>query len=117
VDQVQSVTELSELHFALLAGCTLVTLAVFAVMLHSIATFRKARGSTPAAFIRSALIETLWAIVPVAILFGAAVPAVKVAMATREVAVPAFAMSRDRSATPAQAPLPLPLPSTVTPKP
>jgi heme/copper-type cytochrome/quinol oxidase subunit 2 len=85
-------------HFTLLAVCALAALAVFAVMLHSIATFRKARATAPAGFLRSALAETLWAIVPVAILFGAAAPAVKTVMETRRAEVAALAMNKPRVA-------------------
>ena len=50
--------------------CGFVAAAVFAVMIHSIATFR--RGSGP-----SAWREILWAIVPIFIMVSTALPAVK----------------------------------------
>ena len=55
---------------AILWICGLVTVAVFAVMIHSIATFR--RGSGP-----SAWREILWAIVPIFIMVSTALPAVR----------------------------------------
>jgi len=96
---VQSVAGISNLHFALLVACTLIALAVFAVMLHSIATFRRVRGVGPAAFIRSTLVETLWAIVPVAILFASAAPAVRIVMQERRAESLALAVSGARSTT------------------
>ena len=52
--------------------CGFVVAGVFAVMVHSIATFRRAAGARP-----NALAEILWAIVPIFIMAGAAVPAVR----------------------------------------
>lgn len=62
--------------------CVAITAVVFGVMLYSIATFPQAntpevRGAGPAMFRRSTLVEILWAIVPIMILFGMAAPAVK----------------------------------------
>lgn len=61
--------------------CAAVVIVVFAVMLYSYATFR--RGGAPGQATadrllrRNALIETLWAIVPIAIMVGTALPAVR----------------------------------------
>lgn len=52
-----------------------VAAAVFAVMIHSIATFRRG-GAGPGAHPR-ALAEILWAIVPIFIMVSTALPAVK----------------------------------------
>ena len=52
--------------------CGFVAAAVFAVMIHSIATFRRSSGGQP-----SALAEILWAIVPIVIMVTTAMPAVK----------------------------------------
>ena len=49
-----------------------VVAAVFAIMIHSIATFRRAGGEQP-----SALAEILWAIVPIVIMVSTALPAVR----------------------------------------
>jgi heme/copper-type cytochrome/quinol oxidase subunit 2 len=51
--------------------CGFVAAAVFAVMIHSVATFRRSGGQ------RSALVEILWAIVPIFIMVTSALPAVK----------------------------------------
>jgi heme/copper-type cytochrome/quinol oxidase subunit 2 len=50
--------------------CAFVAAAVFAVMIHSIATFRRGSG-------RSAWREILWAIVPIFIMVSTALPAVR----------------------------------------
>ena len=64
---------------SLLWICAFVAAAVFAVMIHSIATFR--RGSAePGARARAhprALAEILWAIVPIFIMVSTALPAVR----------------------------------------
>jgi len=54
--------------------CAFVAAAVFAVMLHSIATFRRnaGPGARP-----SALAEIFWAIVPIFIMVSTALPAVR----------------------------------------
>ena len=52
--------------------CAFVVAAVFAVMIHSIATFRRAAGSRS-----NALAEILWAIVPIFIMVSTALPAVR----------------------------------------
>jgi heme/copper-type cytochrome/quinol oxidase subunit 2 len=50
--------------------CAFVTAAVFAVMIHSIATFRRGNGPSPWR-------EIFWAIVPIFIMVSTALPAVK----------------------------------------
>jgi heme/copper-type cytochrome/quinol oxidase subunit 2 len=67
--------------------CAFVVAAVFAVMLHSIATFRRstsapdrgAAAASPREIPRapSALAEILWAIVPIFIMVSTALPAVR----------------------------------------
>jgi heme/copper-type cytochrome/quinol oxidase subunit 2 len=54
--------------------CAFVAAAVFAVMIHSIATFRRNAepGTQP-----SALAEIVWAIVPIFIMVSTALPAVR----------------------------------------
>ena len=49
-----------------------VAAAVFAVMIHSVATFRRSSGGQ-----RNPLAEILWAIVPIFIMVTSALPAVK----------------------------------------
>jgi heme/copper-type cytochrome/quinol oxidase subunit 2 len=52
--------------------CGFVAAAVFAVMIHSIATFRRGSGGQP-----GALTEIFWAIVPIFIMVSTALPAVR----------------------------------------
>jgi heme/copper-type cytochrome/quinol oxidase subunit 2 len=55
--------------------CAFVAAAVFAVMIHSIATFRRS-GAEPG-MRPSALREIFWAIVPIFIMVSTALPAVR----------------------------------------
>jgi cytochrome c oxidase subunit 2 len=57
--------------------CCFVAAAVFAVMIHSIATFRRGSGGQPNVGQRGALAEILWAIVPIFIMVSTALPAVR----------------------------------------
>ena len=66
----------------ILWACVGITAAVCGVMIYSIATFPKARGESPAMFRHSTLVEILWSIVPILILFGMAAPAVRNFVAT-----------------------------------
>jgi heme/copper-type cytochrome/quinol oxidase subunit 2 len=61
---------------AILWACALVVAAVFAVMIHSIATFRRA-AEPQAARAHGALAEIFWAIVPIFIMISSALPAVR----------------------------------------
>jgi cytochrome c oxidase subunit 2 len=51
--------------------------AVFGVMIYSIATFRKSKGAVPADFDHSTKAEVLWTVIPVVILVGMAIPAAR----------------------------------------
>ena len=70
--------------------CGFVTAAVFAVMLHSIATFRRAAGSRP-----GTVAEILWAIVPIFIMVSAALPAARM-LAAEHAASTVQAYNADR---------------------
>jgi len=73
------VTELSReiygLHMLILWICVAIAVAVFAVMIYSIATFRKSKGAVPATFDHNTKAEVIWTVIPVLILVGMAVPA------------------------------------------
>jgi heme/copper-type cytochrome/quinol oxidase subunit 2 len=56
-------------------SCAAVSMAVFGVMIYSIATFKRSGESTIVA--RHAVAEVLWASVPIVILVLAAVPAIR----------------------------------------
>jgi cytochrome c oxidase subunit 2 len=75
------VTELSReiygLHMLILWVCVAIAVAVFGVMLYSIATFRKSQGAVPATFDHSTTAEIVWTIIPVIILVAMAIPAAR----------------------------------------
>jgi cytochrome c oxidase subunit 2 len=75
------VTELSreiyDLHMLILWICVAIAVAVFGVMIYSIATFRKSKGAVPATFDHNTKAEVIWTVIPVMILVGMAIPAAK----------------------------------------
>ena len=75
------VTELSrdiyDLHMLILAICVVIAVAVFSVMIYSIATFRKSKGAVPAKFDHSTTAEIVWTIIPAFILIAMAIPAAR----------------------------------------
>jgi cytochrome c oxidase subunit II len=57
--------------------CTALAAAIFGVMLWSVATFKnesKRRDAGAASYLHSRLVEVLWALIPIAIFVGAALP-------------------------------------------
>jgi heme/copper-type cytochrome/quinol oxidase subunit 2 len=60
----------------LLAACALVALGVFATMIYSILAFRAPRALGPIAT-RNKFVEVVWALIPIAIVCCAALPAVQ----------------------------------------
>jgi cytochrome c oxidase subunit 2 len=75
------VTELSReiygLHMLILWVCVVIAVAVFGVMIYSIATFRKSKGAVPATFDHSTRAEIIWTVIPVVILVAMAIPAAR----------------------------------------
>ena len=71
-------TTAAALTSAVLWVCVLVSAAVFARMIHSIATFR--RGSPDSDRPRNATAEVFWALVPIAIVVAMAAPSVSTLM-------------------------------------
>ena len=75
------VTELSReiygLHMLILWICVVIAVAVFGVMIYSIATFRKSKGAVPADFDHNTKAEIIWTVIPVLILVAMAVPAAR----------------------------------------
>jgi cytochrome c oxidase subunit 2 len=65
------------MHMGILWGCAVIAVLVFGVMVYSIATFRAEQAGTPASFRRCSLVEVIWALIPIAICIGAALPAVR----------------------------------------
>jgi cytochrome c oxidase subunit 2 len=77
----EGVTELSReiygLHMLILWVCVVIAVAVFGVMIYSIATFRKSKGAVPASFDHNTKAEIVWTVIPVVILVAMAVPAAR----------------------------------------
>ena len=75
------VTELSRdihgLHMLILWICVAIAVAVFGVMIYSIATFRKSKGAVPATFDHNTKAEIIWTVIPVIILVAMAIPAAR----------------------------------------
>lgn len=72
------------LHWMMLAICTVIFVAVFAVMFYSIWKHRKSKGHKSANFHESATVEVIWTIVPFIIVIGMALPATKVLVAQKD---------------------------------
>ena len=82
------VTKISEeqhfLHNALLVLCSVIFVAVFAVMFYSIWKHRKSVGHKAANFHESVVVEVIWTIVPFIIVILMALPATKVLVAQKD---------------------------------
>jgi cytochrome c oxidase subunit 2 len=82
------VTKISEeqhfLHTVMLVLCTVIFIAVFAVMFYSIWKHRKSVGHKAANFHESVVVEVLWTIVPFIIVILMALPATKVLVAQKD---------------------------------
>ena len=76
--------EQHSLHWMMLVICTLIFVAVFAVMFYSIWKHRKSRGAQAANFHESVVVELAWTIVPFLIIILMALPATKVLVAQKD---------------------------------
>ena len=76
--------EQHSLHWMMLVICTLIFVAVFAVMFYSIWKHRKSRGAQAAIFHESVVVELAWTIVPFLIIILMALPATKVLVAQKD---------------------------------
>ena len=83
-----AVTKIAEeqawLHWFMLILCTVIFLAVFAVMFYSIWKHRKSVGHKSANFHESVTVEIIWTIVPFIIVILMALPATKVVVAMKD---------------------------------
>ena len=83
-----AVTKIAEeqawLHWFMLILCTVIFLAVFAIMFYSIWKHRKSVGHKAANFHESATVEIVWTIVPFIIVILMALPATKVVVAMKD---------------------------------
>ena len=57
--------------------CAAIAVAVFAAMIGSIITFRRPLSDCPPTSVSSQATEILWALIPIAIVLAAAMPAVR----------------------------------------
>ncbi len=76
--------EIYQLHMMVLWVCVAIAAIVFAVMIYSVATFRRSKNSTPATFDHSTTAEVVWTIIPVLILVFMAIPAARVLVAIED---------------------------------
>ena len=72
------------LHWFMLILCTVIFIAVFAVMFYSIWKHRKSVGHKPATFTESITVEVIWTAVPFLIVILMALPATKVLVAQKD---------------------------------
>jgi cytochrome c oxidase subunit II len=72
------------LHWFMLILCTVIFVAVFAVMFYSIWKHRKSKGYKAANFHESVTVEIIWTIVPFVIVILMALPATKVVVAMKD---------------------------------
>ncbi len=72
------------LHWFMLILCTVIFIAVFAVMFYSIWKHRKSVGHKPATFTESITVEVVWTAVPFLIVILMALPATKVLVAQKD---------------------------------
>ncbi|KQM80567.1 cytochrome c oxidase subunit II [Xylophilus sp. Leaf220] len=72
------------LHTMMMVMCTVIFVAVFAVMFYSIWKHRKSKGYKPANFHESVTVEVIWTIVPFVIVVLMALPATKVLVAQKD---------------------------------
>jgi cytochrome c oxidase subunit 2 len=72
------------LHWFMLIICTVIFIAVFAVMFYSIWKHRKSVGHKPAKFTESITVEVIWTAVPFVIVILMALPATKVLVAQKD---------------------------------
>ncbi len=83
-----AVTKIAEeqhwLHNFMMILCTVIFIAVFAVMFYSIWKHRKSKGHKPANFHESVTVEIIWTIVPFVIVILMALPATKVLVASKD---------------------------------
>ena len=72
------------LHWFMLILCTVIFVAVFAVMFYSIWKHRKSKGHKAANFHESVTVEIVWTVVPFVIVILMALPATKVVVAMKD---------------------------------
>lgn len=88
LDMHPAVTKIADeqhsLHYMMLGICTVIFIAVFAVMFYSIYKHRKSKGAKAADFHESTTVEIIWTIIPFFIVIGMALPATKTVVAMKD---------------------------------
>ncbi|WP_196140069.1 cytochrome c oxidase subunit II [Aliikangiella sp. G2MR2-5] len=69
--------EAYDLHMAVIWVMTIIAVVVFGLMFYSIFAHRKSKNPTPATFSHSTTVEIIWTAIPIIILIGLSIPAVK----------------------------------------
>lgn len=81
LNMTQGVTKISEdiysLHMLVMIICTVVGIAVFAIIIYSLIYHRKSKGAVAAQFHESTTVEIIWTTIPLIVLVLIAVPATK----------------------------------------
>jgi cytochrome c oxidase subunit II len=72
------------LHYYMLVICTVIFIAVFAVMFYSVFKHRKSKGAKAANFHESVTVEIAWTVVPFIIVIFMALPATKTVVAMKD---------------------------------
>jgi cytochrome c oxidase subunit II len=76
-----------DLHMLVFWVCVAIGIVVFGVMIYSIVVFRQSKGAVPdTTLVHSTKIEIIWTIVPILILVGLAIPAVRTLLRTANLA-------------------------------
>lgn len=70
--------EIYDLHMYAIYACMGIGAVVFGVLLYSLIYHRKSRGAVPAEFHEHPVLEVVWAVIPLLILIGLAIPATRV---------------------------------------
>ncbi len=73
-----------DLHMMMMFICTVIFIAVFAVMFYSIWKHRKSKGFKPSNFHESVAVEVAWTLAPFLIVIAMALPATKVLVAQKD---------------------------------
>jgi cytochrome c oxidase subunit 2 len=79
IDVRPDVSEMSvriqKIHHIGLWICIVIAIIVFGAMFYSMFAHRRSKNATPVTFSDSALIEFIWALIPILIIVGMAIPA------------------------------------------
>ena len=80
----QIAADIAWLHWFMLIMCTVIFIAVFAVMFYSIFKHRKSKGAKSANFHESVTVEIIWTVIPFILVIAMALPATKTVVAMKD---------------------------------